>query len=214
MMIQYKNVIPHPIREGFKGASDVWLNDKVNLSKGKKYLISAPSGRGKSTFLHILYGLRKDFDGDVQVGAQLIRDNSIGDWTRLRQEVFSIVFQNLRLFPQLTGLENILVKNDLTKTRSQEEIEKMATQLGVFDILNQKAGTMSYGQRQRIAIIRALCQPFSFLLLDEPFSHLDEENIKIACQLIKQVVAENQASILLVSLGDDYYLNCEERLSL
>jgi putative ABC transport system ATP-binding protein len=144
----------------------------------------------------------------------LIRDNSIGDWTRLRQETFSIVFQNLRLFPQLTGLENILVKNDLTKTRSQQEIEKMAIQLGVFDILNQKAGTMSYGQRQRIAIIRALCQPFSFLLLDEPFSHLDDENIKIACQLIEQVVAENQASILLVSLGDDYYLNCEERLSL
>lgn len=214
MIIQLKNVIPHPIREGFKDASDVWLNDKVTLSKGKKYLISAPSGKGKSTFLHILYGLRKDFDGDIRIGEQLIGDNSIDDWTRLRQEEFSIVFQNLRLFPQLTGLENILVKNDLTQKRSQQEIEKMATRLGVLDILSQKAETMSYGQRQRIAIIRALCQPFSFLLLDEPFSHLDDENIKAACELIKEVVAENQASILLVSLGNDYYLNCEERLSL
>ena len=132
----------------------------------------------------------------------------------MRQEDFSIVFQNLRLFPLLTGLENILVKNALTKTKSQKEIEIMANQLGVFDILNQKTETMSYGQRQRIAIIRALCQPFSFLLLDEPFSHLDDDNIKIACELINTSIVENQAGLLLVSLGDDYYLNCEKRLML
>ena len=213
-MIQLKKIIPHPIKESFKATSDIWLNDNLTLSKGEKYLISAASGKGKSTFLHILYGLRKDFDGDVFINKKSIQSNSIEDWTQLRQEDFSIVFQNLRLFPLLTGLENILVKNALTKTKSQKEIEIMANQLGVFDILNQKTETMSYGQRQRIAIIRALCQPFSFLLLDEPFSHLDDDNIKIACELINTSIVENQAGLLLVSLGDDYYLNCEKRLML
>ncbi|MGB0864735.1 MAG: ATP-binding cassette domain-containing protein [Saprospiraceae bacterium] len=213
-MIQLKKVIPHPIKESFKSNSDIWLNDNVTLAKGEKYLISAASGKGKSTFLHLLYGLRKDFDGDVLIENKAIQDYSIEDWTQLRQEEFSIVFQSLRLFPQLTGLENILVKNALTNTKSQKEIEIMATQLGIFDILNQKTETMSYGQRQRIAIIRALCQPFSFLLLDEPFSHLDDENIKIACELINTSIVENQAGLLLVSLGDDYYLNCEKRLML
>ncbi len=213
-MIQLKKVVPHPIKESFKSNSDIWLNDNVTLAKGEKYLISAASGKGKSTFLHLLSGLRKDFDGDVLIENQAIQDYSIEDWTQLRQEEFSIVFQSLRLFPQLTGLENILVKNALTNTKSQKEIEIMATQLGIFDILNQKTETMSYGQRQRIAIIRALCQPFSFLLLDEPFSHLDDENIKIACELINTSIVENQAGLLLVSLGDDYYLNCEKRLML
>ena len=73
---------------------------------------------------------------------------------------------------------------------------------------------MSYGQRQRVAIIRALCQPFEFLLMDEPFSHLDDANIKIASNLIKEELKMQQAGFLLVSLGERYYFKYDKEIVL
>ncbi len=211
--ITFQKVIPHPIKEGFKATSTVWLSD-IDFIKNKKYMVTAPSGRGKSTFLHIIYGLRKDYDGKVMLDNQDVKNNSLNKWAEIRQTQLSIVFQNLRLFPQLTGLENIQVKNQLSNTKTSEQVEMMAERLGVKDILQQEAGTMSYGQRQRIAIIRALCQPFSFLLLDEPFSHLDENNIEKACTLIKEEIEANQAGLLLVSLGEPYAFQYDETIVL
>ena len=212
-MLQFKNVIPHPLKENFQSATDIWQTN-VSFKKGENSLIAAPSGKGKSTFLHILYGLRTDYDGDVLINNKNIRDFKLNDWATIRQSELSIVFQNLRLFPQLTGIENIQVNNRLQQTKTLDQIQKMANRLGVEPILNQKAQTMSYGQRQRIAIIRALCQPFSFLLLDEPFSHLDEENIRLACELIKEEVTVQGASILLVSLGERYLFDYKKELIL
>ena len=76
--------------------------------------------------------------------------------------------------------------------------------MGIDHLLQQSCATLSYGQRQRVAIIRALCQPFDFLLLDEPFSHLDEANTEAAFQLIEQVCAEQKAGFILVSLGEKF----------
>ncbi len=213
MTIQLNNTIPHPIKENFNTHSDVWYSD-CRFSKGKSYLTTAPSGRGKSTFLHILYGLRKDFDGEVIISDKKINTFTRNDWAQLRQKDFSIVFQNLRLFPQLTGLENIQIKNQLQSVKTQAAIEEMAERLGVKEILQQTCGTMSYGQRQRIAIIRALCQPFSFLLLDEPFSHLDDDNMKRACTLIKEEVQQQGAGMILVSLGEKYLFEFDEEIIL
>jgi len=213
MTISLKNTIPHPIKEGFKEQSDIWLSD-YSFSKGNKYLVTAPSGRGKSTFLHMLYGMRTDFDGEISINSKLTNKFKLNDWAELRQKEFSIVFQNLRLFPQLSGFENIQINNALQGYKTKEEIETMAEELGVKTILKQKCGTMSYGQRQRIAIIRALCQPFSMLLLDEPFSHLDDENIQKACRLIQKEVEKQQSGVILVSLGEKYGFNYDETVIL
>jgi ABC-type multidrug transport system ATPase subunit len=64
--------------------------------------------------------------------------------------------------------------------------------------------TLSLGQRQRVAIIRALCQPFDFLLMDEPFSHLDDDNIAILTELIGSEVEKQKAGMILTSLGSEY----------
>lgn len=212
-MITFENVLPHPLKENYKAASDIWQTT-ISFEPGKCYRVSAPSGKGKSTFLHLMYGLRKDFDGQVRLSQKETTTLSLEDWAGLRQKELSMVFQNLRLFPQLTGLENILVKNDLTNQRTEKEILAFAERLGVKEILGQTCGTMSFGQRQRIAIIRALCQPFSFLLLDEPFSHLDEENIKKACALISEICEQQQAGFILVSLGEAYFLEYDKELIL
>lgn len=78
----------------------------------------------------------------------------------------------------------------------------MAERLGIKNKLTQQAETCSYGEQQRIAIIRALQQPFDLIVLDEPFSHLDENNSKIALNLIEEEAAQRNASIILADLHE------------
>jgi len=203
-MILLQSVIPNVLKEsGINDNSDIW-GTKCIFKKAKNYLVTAPSGKGKSTLIHILYGIRKDYEGKVMINDSSSDDFNPTKWSNLRQQYFSIVFQDLRLFPQLTAKENILLKAQLNNEYQWEEIEHMAEKLGVIGLLSQKAGELSYGQKQRIAIIRAMCQPFEYLLLDEPFSHLDEENINICRKLILKEAKKRKAGLILVSLGNEY----------
>lgn len=221
-MIELLQVKPFPLVEnGISATSDIFNYTHTTSSttgrifeKGKKYLITAPSGKGKSTLLHLLYGLRQDYEGSIKLDNQDIKTLKADDWANIRQKKLSIVFQDLRLFLNLTAKENILLKSRLTNTPSVSEIEAMCEQLGIASVLNQTCETLSYGQRQRVAIIRALCQPFDMLLLDELFSNLDTDNIKIATQLINTACDANGAGFILVSLGDEYYFEYDEKLTL
>lgn len=204
MQYQLKNILPNPLKEQKRThESNIW-ETTCTLKKGEKYLVTAPSGKGKSTFLHILYGLRKDYAGTVELATKELTTLSIPTWADLRKDNLAIVFQDLRLFPKLSAIDNILIKANLNPTKTTEDIQTMAKKLGIDQLLNQSCETLSYGQRQRVAIIRALCQPFDFLFLDEPFSHLDEVNTEIAFQLIESVCAEQKAGFVLVSLGEKY----------
>ncbi|NJN34920.1 MAG: ATP-binding cassette domain-containing protein [Saprospiraceae bacterium] len=210
-MIFFDNVIPAPLKENGLNPTSQVFNTQTNFEHGKNYLITAPSGKGKSTFLHLLFGLRADYQGVIKIDDKNIRQFSLDNWATLRQEKLSIVFQDLRLFPNLSALENILIKQSLKPSVSPQEAQNMAERLGVAPFLSQKTDTLSYGQRQRVAIVRALCQPFNLLLLDEPFSHLDVENIKIASHLIQERCAAQNASLIMVSLGDEYFFDYDER---
>jgi ABC-type lipoprotein export system ATPase subunit len=86
------------------------------------------------------------------------------------------------------------------------KIKQMTERLGIGDKLDSKCRTCSYGEQQRVAIIRALLQPFDFLLLDEPFSHLDENNSKKANQLMVEEANNRGASIIFADLERiDYF---------
>jgi ABC-type nitrate/sulfonate/bicarbonate transport system ATPase subunit len=108
-------------------------------------------------------------------------------------------------------MENILLKNKITEYKSQKELDRMIEQSGLNDRKNEKTGRLSFGQQQRIAIIRALCQPFDFILLDEPFSHLDEQNIEIMTGLITDELQRRNAGMLLCSLGHGYLFDYNEK---
>lgn len=212
-MFELNNVKPEPIPPVLMEQSNIWATN-LNIEKGKRYLVTAPSGKGKSTFIYAMYGLRKDYSGQLSFENQDVKQFDLDNWATIRQENVAIVFQDLRLFLNLNGLENIQLKSELINTKSTKQIKVMAKRLGVDTILGQTCGTMSYGQRQRIAIIRALCQPFDYLFLDEPFSHLDEANIKVACELIEEVCEEQNSGFILVSLGENYFLKYDETLRL
>jgi ABC-type lipoprotein export system ATPase subunit len=208
-MIKLHKVIPFPLLEnGLNPASNVYNTEGVVFEANKNYLLSAASGKGKSTLIHAIYGLRNDYEGTIFLDTKNVKDYSMDDWAVIRQKKLAIVFQDLRLFLHLTARENIVLKSQLTSDKkaapSVKTLEEYAERLGIADFLDKPCATLSYGQRQRVAIIRALAQPFDYLLLDEPFSHLDKENIRIASDIINEVCRQQRAGLLLVSLGDTY----------
>jgi ABC-type lipoprotein export system ATPase subunit len=214
-MIELKKVIPIPLLEnGLNPRSEVFNTEGSFFEQGKNYLISAASGKGKSTFIHAVYGLRNDYQGTIFFEKNDIKTHSIDDWATIRQKKMAIVFQDLRLFLHLTARENIELKKQLTASEKMDpsvytafDTENSAKKLGIYEYLDKTCATLSYGQRQRVAILRALSQPFDYLLLDEPFSHLDAENIKIATELIQTACTEQKAGLILVSLGEPYLFN-------
>lgn len=187
--------------QGFVKDSSIWDRDFV-FEQGKHYLVNAASGKGKTTLLSVIYGLRHDYTGNIIIQSKNIQVLNHNDWSDYRMRNFSMLFQDLRLFPVLTALENIQIKNSLTQHYTLEQITSMAEQLGVDMLLQRTCDTLSLGQQQRIALIRCMCQPFEWLLLDEPFSHLDMDNARKCMQLIKTECEKRNAGMILTSLGE------------
>jgi ABC-type lipoprotein export system ATPase subunit len=215
MTISLEKLIPVPLKDRLMHRqSDIW-NTTVTLQKGDWIKIKAPSGSGKTTLVHIIYNLRGDYEGSVLLNGQSIREME-GDGLALsRQQELSIIFQDLRLFSNLTGRENIELNRVLQKPYYEGSvIDVMAEQLGVTHILEQNAAICSYGEQQRLAIIRALMQPFSWLIMDEPFSHLDRENTRKAAALIQEECRKRNAGFLITDLDEDDHFSYTKQYQL
>ncbi len=213
MTITFNNLLPFPLEEYPHGNESVWKNN-FELHLPKKIVLNASSGKGKSTFVNMIYGLRKDYSGELLIDGKNIADFTLDDWIELRKEKMSIVFQDLQLFPELTVFENLQLKNELKQHKTDEEMFEMLELLGIGDKKNQLCKNLSLGQQQRVAIIRALLQPFELLLMDEPFSHLDEQNASIALNLISKETDANQGGFILTTLGSYHGFQYEQELNL
>lgn len=199
--ITFQSVVPQ-VFESQKEAlhSEVW-NRELTFEKGKLYLIEAASGRGKSTFCSYVLGYRHDYSGQVLFNDVPTSTFKVRDWVEARRLHISHLFQELRLFPELTAFENIVIKNKLTNFKSQKQIATWFEQLGIADKMYERIGRMSFGQQQRVALIRALVQPFDFLLVDEPISHLDDKNAAVMAEMMMKEAREQGAGVLVTSIG-------------
>jgi len=193
--------------------SDVWLQD-VRLERGKRYLISAESGTGKSSMCSYIYGYRQDYSGTIAFDGKDIRSLTIDQWCDIRQRHIAYLPQDMRLFGELTAMENVELKNRLTGFKTSEDIKRLFDTLGIADKLDSLASKLSIGQQQRVAIIRTLCQPFDFILLDEPVSHLDEENNRIVARLITDEAQRQGAGVIATSVGNHLKMDVDNTFNL
>jgi putative ABC transport system ATP-binding protein len=205
MQLKVQQVLPNYFDRDVTLRSEVWGKDIV-IEKGEMVKIIAPSGSGKTSLISFLYGMRNDYNGNILYDQQNIRNGSPEDLSRQRKDKVSIVFQDLRLFPSQTVQQNLEIKRQLNPFHPAEKIREMTEKLGIGSKLNSLCGTCSYGEQQRVAIIRALMQPFDMLLLDEPFSHLDNKNAERAMLLMLEEARLRNASILFADLERiDYF---------
>ncbi|WP_270775425.1 ATP-binding cassette domain-containing protein [Segatella buccae] len=211
--IHLDNVLPEVFAQRDNLSSEVW-KQHVTFNKGHLYLVEADSGMGKSTFCSYVIGYRHDYTGRISFDNDDTHEFRMTDWIRIRRRHISHLFQELRLFPELTAYENVEIKNKLTNFKSKKEITDWFDALGIGDKLDAKIGHMSFGQQQRVAMIRALVQPFDFILADEPISHLDDTNSSAMGDIMMSEAKRQGAGVIVTSIGKHIDLNYEQTLKL
>lgn len=211
--IEMKGMLPRVFVSEKIPPSDVWRHD-VAFERGKCYLVEAASGGGKSSMCAYIFGARTDYEGRLLFDGEDAAGISMAGWQALRRRNIAYLPQELSLFPELTAWENIQLKNRVTGYASDKMVERWLEQLGIASRRDYPAGRMSIGQQQRVAIIRSVCQPFDFILLDEPVSHLDEENNRIAAAIIAEEARRQGAGVISTSVGNHILLDYNERLRL
>ena len=202
--IRFNNVIPNVFvgspPEG--GPTDVWDQELI-FKRGESCLIEAASGRGKSSFCTFLYGLRTDYVGSIDYfdhnGEKMVVTEPM--MCEMRSKSVAMMFQEHRIFSELTAVENVMLKNQLTDYFTEQEIRERLSILGLEDRLDRPCQKLSIGQQQRVAFVRLLAQPTDFILLDEPVSHLDIANSEIMGQMLRQRQMEDGAAVIVTSIG-------------
>lgn len=211
--IELKQTLPNAFASLNGIVSDIW-HHHITLSKGERVLVEAASGTGKSSLLSYLYGYREDYQGIICFDGGNIRQLARTQWEDLRKTSLSIMWQDLRLFPELTAWENVMLKNSITRYKTPKEVETWFEALGIADKRNALTGKMSFGQQQRVALIRALCQPFDFLLMDEPVSHLDEANAKALASIVSEETNRQGAGLIVTSIGKHLVMDYDKTMKL
>lgn len=207
--ITFENVVPQVFQGIGDLQSEIWQSTAV-FERGKTYLVEAESGKGKSTFCSYILGYRNDYSGKVLFDNDDTRTYKTSRWSEIRRNHVSHLFQELRLFPELTAMENVQIKNQLTNHTDEATIRSWFERLGIPEKMDQKVGKMSFGQQQRVAMMRSLVQPFDILLVDEPISHLDDRNSAIMAEIMQEESKKQNACVIVTSIGKHMDINYDK----
>ena len=180
-------------------------NISIEIKKGDFISIVGPSGAGKTTFLNIL-GTIDEYDKNPKTSILFnniditnLDDNKLSSF---RNKEIGFIFQFHQLLPELTAQENILLPTMIGKRSEKESLDnlmKLSSILEINHILNKKPEFISGGEKQRVAVARALINSPSILLADEPTGNLDSKNAEKIQKLFKKINKELNVTIVLVT---------------
>lgn len=210
--LTFDGVVPSALL-GRTSASGLW-GGRRTFERGRTYLVEAASGTGKSSLCAYVYGYRNDYSGRILFDGTDSAKLGKAAWRRLRLTSLSLMFQELRLFGELTAIENVRLKNNLTHHKNDNDIHTLFDRLGIADKEDTPVSLMSYGQQQRVAFIRALCQPFDFLFMDEPVSHLDDSNATMLADILAEELDARGACAVVTSVGRKMKFDFDESITL
>lgn len=188
---------------GYAGRAPVLKGVDLELAPGTTYALLGPSGSGKSTLLKALCGLLLPLSGRVRLDDREFSD-SFKAWQENSADAFvpwpmvSLVFQELGLFPNLTSLQNCSV-GMLANDSRIADINSLAAALQITDCLGHRPRHLSQGQRQRVAILRALVRRPQYLLLDEPTAALDPLTRDVVARILLDQCSRRGMSVLVAT---------------
>lgn len=191
----------------FYGEVEVLKNLSLEIPAQGQYVIRGASGSGKSTLLYLLGGLESCSSGSIAVGDKNLDLFNPEQLSSYRNQNVGFIFQFHFLLPSLNCLDNILLPGLIRGRKDLGEIKKkvqhLSKILNISDCLNKYPYQISGGQQQRVNILRALSTGPRLVLCDEPTGNLDTQNSKIVIDLIKNLVHEFKATLILVTHDDE-----------
>lgn len=178
--------------------------EALTIARGECVACVGPSGSGKTTLAHLMTGILVPDRGSVLLGGQPLSALADGARRALRVSRIGMVFQRFALLDHLTGLENILLPYHISAALTLDagaraRARELSRELGIEHVLPRRPQRLSQGERQRLAICRALVTEPGLVIADEPTGNLDPGATATTLQLLTEQVARRQATLLVVT---------------
>jgi ABC-type lipoprotein export system ATPase subunit len=197
-MLQIKN-----LTKGFRNHDGHRIQvvdvESFNLEKGTAVAIQGESGSGKSTFLNLIAGILEPDEGEIELNGVALHELTESQRDQLRAKSIGYIFQSFHLLPGYSALENLLIAMTWGGEVDESKARGLLDAVGLSKRIHYLPDQLSLGQQQRVALARALVNEPQLILADEPTGNLDSLNSKASMELIKDLTAANNASLLVVS---------------
>ncbi len=191
-----------PVR--FRVLSDI----SFSISRGSFVSITGKSGCGKSTLLYILSTMDTDYEGELLLDDEILRQKNDAELAIVRNQKIGFVFQFHYLIEEFNVLKNVMLPAMKLGKYTKEQIEHKAMQhlkmLGIYDQALKNVSQLSGGQKQRVAIARALINDPLIIMGDEPTGNLDKKNSDVVFGIFKDICQENKQTIVVVTHDPDF----------
>ncbi len=189
---------------GRDGGPEVLRGVNLRVAAGESLAVVGPSGSGKSTLLNLIGGLDQPSGGRVLFEGRDLADLNDADLARFRNRRIGFVFQLHHLLPQCTVLENVLVPtlvggDGAEKEEAMLRAERLLARVGLGDRLTFRPGRLSGGERERVAVARALVNRPALLLADEPTGSLDRRTAANLMALLAELNEEEGVTLVVVT---------------
>ncbi|ROU01218.1 ABC transporter ATP-binding protein [Histidinibacterium lentulum] len=199
---------------GAEGPVPVLRGVSLSLGRGETLALTGESGSGKSTLLHLVAGLEAVDSGTITVDGIALEGLGDRQRARLRREIVGVVFQQFNLIPSLDVAGNIGFQARLAGRHDPARDRELAERMGLAPHLGKYPEQLSGGQQQRVAIARALAARPGLVLADEPTGNLDEGTAEAVMALMRDLVAETGAALLVVTHSERLAATMGRRLHL
>jgi lipoprotein-releasing system ATP-binding protein len=201
------------INKSFHDPVDVKILSDISfeITKGEFVSVIGKSGCGKSTLLYILSTMDTDYEGDLYINNELMRNKKESELAIVRNEYIGFVFQFHYLLNEFNVLENVMLPGLKLNKYSREEVEHRALEklkmLGIENEALKKANQLSGGQKQRVSIARSLINDPLIIMGDEPTGNLDNKNSLIVFDIFKELAEVYNQTLLIVTHDQSFAAN-------
>jgi lipoprotein-releasing system ATP-binding protein len=195
----------------------ILVDANLVLQRGEMVAIVAPSGAGKSTLLHLLAALDTPTSGTVYFASKAIESNQDAAVAEFRNRAVGFLWQRHQLLPDFTAAENVampLLLRGENFTSVLEKARKWLAEVGLANRADHRAGELSGGEQQRVAMARALVTEPAVLLADEPTGDLDEQNAWAVFELLERLHRTYQLTSLIATHNLELAARCDRILGL
>ena len=199
------------------GPLEVLRDVSLSLKEGELISVAGPSGCGKSTLLNILGTLDQPDKGTLEITGKnvaLLDDESV---SRLRSEFIGFVFQFHHLLPEFTIAENLMIPQRLlgrSEKTATDRVTELLSKVNLLPRYNHRPNAISGGERQRVALLRALVNEPGIVLADEPTGNLDVETAQQLMEMIQNLAKDFNQAFLIVTHNPDVAALCERNLTI